>query len=194
LGITNGDATFSFSSALTKTQNTVSAIWAGTGNTSSEYQRIYTTLGSKAADLGAAAGTMGFNDLIGRAKTATTCLICRFFPDGRVKFFYRSGSLTEVPIGTTQKFDTGPTKGTGLEFYCGDKNGLISSEQDQLKLIAKIGTATRWVSVPTNVLAAMGKGWGFGMGNGLSDGSLTFGFGAAQPSGIINYWGGQDQP
>jgi hypothetical protein len=189
-GIQGGDAKFSIPGGGVNTQSKVAAIWAGTGNTSSEYQKIYTTLGTKAGI--PAAGTQGFNDLIGRAKLATTCLICRFFPDGRVQFLYRYGSWTEVPIGTTQTFATGPTTGTGLEFYCGDKMGLVSPTQDQTKLIAKIGTSTKSVNVPADILAAMGKGWGFGMGNGLS--ALIFGVGQAQGSGTINYWGGQDQP
>jgi hypothetical protein len=187
LGITTGDAKFGIPGGAVNTQNKVAAMWAGTGNTSGEYQKIYTTLGSKAGI--PAVGTSGFNDLIGRAQNATTCLVCRFYPNGDVKFFYRLGSWTEVQIGTTQTFAVGPTTGTGLEFYCGDKINA-----NQTTLTAKIGTVVKSVNVPTNILAVMGKGWGFGMGNGLSDGTFTFGFGAAQASGTINYWGGQDQP
>jgi hypothetical protein len=193
LGITSGAANFAVPGGAANNQSKVTAIWAGTGSTSSEYQKIYTTLGSKAAI--PLVGTQGFNDLIGRAASPYSCLICRFFPDGRVQFFYRYGSSTEVQIGSTQTFATGPTTGTGLNFYCGDKNKTVNGVlvPDQTILTAQIGTATRSVTVPLNILAGMGRGWGFGMGHGLSDGTFTFGFRAAQPAGVLNSWGAQDQ-
>jgi hypothetical protein len=191
LSITSGAANFGIPGGGVNTESKVTAIWAGIGSTSSEYQKIYTTLGSKAGI--PAIGTQGFNDLIGRAASPYSCLICRFFPDGRVQFFYRYGSSTEVQIGSTQTFATGPTTGTGLNFYCGDKNKTVNGVlvPDQTILTAQIGTATRSVTVPLNILAGMGRGWGFGMGHGLSAG--LFGLGAAQAAGVLNSWGAQDQ-
>ena len=180
LGIPNAhDADFS-APAVSGAANQVAAIWAGSGSTStSEYQKIYTTLGSRAGV--PLLGTSGFNDLIGRAASGTRCLVARFFGTGVVQFLYRMNSWTENVIGTFS-IAVPPTTGTGLEFYCGDKTA-----NDQTKLYAKIGTTVIGPTyVSASVLASMGKGWGFGMGHGLS------GF-APQVSGLINYWGGQDQ-
>ena len=180
LGIPNAhDAQYS-NPAITSVENKVAAIWAGTGSVStSEYQKIYTTLGSRAGV--PAIGTVGFNDLIGRAVNGQRCLVCRFFGNGQVQFLYRMNSWTDVPIGTFS-IAIPPTTGTGLEFYCGDK-----TVNDQTKLYAKIGsTIIGPAYVSPSVLASMGKGWGFGMGHGLS--GL-----APQSAGIINYWGAQEQ-
>jgi len=186
LGIPNAhDA--QYVNPVTTVENRVAAIWVGTGRTSlSEYQRIYTTLGSKAVVPGPGSITTGtypagFNDLIGRAVDYKTCLICRFFGNGTVQFLYRQNSWTDVSFGTFT-IPVPPTTGTGLEFYCGDK-----SVNDQTKLYAKIGsTIIGPAYVSAAVLASMGKGWGFGMGHAIS---------IANPlsAGIINYWGGQDQ-
>ena len=190
LGIPNGhDASFAVPpNGLTQLANKVAAIWTGAGSASStEYQRIYTTLGSRAVS--AAGGETGFNDLIGRAQIVTdqtkpTHLICRFFGDGRVQFLYRRNSWTEVQIGSTYSLATAPTTGTGLEFYCGDK-----ASSDQTKLFAKIGTTIIGPQlVPQDVLGAMGKGWGFGMGHGFVTKITT-----ALGSGLLYHWGGQDQ-
>jgi hypothetical protein len=180
LGIPNGhDAQYS-NPSVTSVENRVAAIWAGTGSVSnSEYQKIYTTLGSRANP--PAIGTTGFNDLIGRAASGQRCLVCRFFGTGQVQFLYRMNSWTDVLIGTFS-IAVPPTTGTGLEFYCGDK-----TVNDQTKLYAKIGsTIIGPAYVSPSVLASMGKGWGFGMGHGLS-------FLAPQSAGIINYWGAQEQ-
>jgi hypothetical protein len=180
LGIPNAhDAQYS-NPSVTSVENRVAAIWAGTGSVSnSEYQKIYTTLGSRANP--PAIGTTGFNDLIGRAASGQRCLVCRFFGTGQVQFLYRMNSWTDVAIGTFS-IAIPPTTGTGLEFYCGDK-----TVNDQTKLYAKIGsTIIGPAYVSPSVLASMGKGWGFGMGHGLS------GF-SPQPAGIINYWGAQEQ-
>jgi hypothetical protein len=180
LGIPNGhDAQYS-NPSVTSVENRVAAIWAGTGSVSnSEYQKIYTTLGSRANPPGL--GTTGFNDLIGRAGSGQRCLVCRFFGTGQVQFLYRMNSWTDVLIGTFS-IAVPPTTGTGLEFYCGDK-----TVNDQTKLYAKIGsTIIGPAYVSPSVLASMGKGWGFGMGHGLS-------FLAPQAAGIINYWGAQEQ-
>jgi hypothetical protein len=181
LGIPNAhDAQYS-NPGITTVENKVAAIWAGTGSVStSEYQKIYTTLGSR-AQVPAFGGTAGFNDLIGRAVNGQRCLVCRFFGTGQVQFLYRMNSWTDVAIGTFS-IAIPPTTGTGLEFYCGDK-----TVNDQTKLYAKIGsTIIGPAYVSPSVLASMGKGWGFGMGHGLS------GF-SPQPAGIINYWGAQEQ-
>jgi hypothetical protein len=180
LGIPNEhDAQYS-NPSVTSVENRVAAIWAGTGSVSnSEYQKIYTTLGSRAGV--PAVGTSGFNDLIGRAASGQRCLVCRFFGNGQVQFLYRMNSWTDVLIGTFS-IAVPPTTGTGLEFYCGDK-----TVNDQTKLYAKIGsTIIGPAYVSPSVLASMGKGWGFGMGHGLS-------FLAPQAAGIINYWGAQEQ-
>jgi hypothetical protein len=180
LGIPNEhDAQYS-NPSVTSVENRVAAIWAGTGSVSnSEYQKIYTTLGSRAGV--PAVGTSGFNDLIGRAASGQRCLVCRFFGNGQVQFLYRMNSWTDVLIGTFS-IAVPPTTGTGLEFYCGDK-----TVNDQTKLYAKIGsTIIGPAYVSPSVLASMGKGWGFGMGHGLA-------FLAPQAAGIINYWGAQEQ-
>jgi hypothetical protein len=109
------------------------------------------------------------------------CLVARFFGNGQVQFLYRMNSWTDVVIGTFS-ITIPPTTGTGLEFYCGDK-----AANDQTKLYAKIGsTIIGPAYVSPSVLSSMGKGWGFGMGHGLS-------ILAPQAAGIINYWGAQDQ-
>jgi hypothetical protein len=178
-----------FTNPLTSTiENRVAAIWGGTGNQSgTEFQKIYTTLATRSAVWPVPGAPLaGYNDLIGRAVSATRCLIARFYGDGRVQFLYRNNSWTEVLIGSTLTISPAPTTGTGIEFYCG-LLGTATTAADQTKLYAKIGSNTIGpVSVPTNILASMGKGWGFGMGHqraGL----------APQASGQINYWGGQDQ-
>jgi hypothetical protein len=180
LGIPNShDAQYS-NPALVSVENKVAAIWAGTGSASnSEYQKIYTTLGSRAVV--PALGTSGFNDLIGRAVNGQRCLVARFFGNGQIQFLYRMNSWTDVVIGTFS-IAIPPTTGTGLEFYCGDKTA-----NDQTKLYAKIGsTIIGPAYVSAAVLSSMGKGWGFGMGHGLSILAPT-------AAGIINYWGAQDQ-
>ena len=51
-------------------------------------------------------------------------------------------------------------------------------------------------SIATGVLtdlAPFGKGWGFGMLNGLSDVTFTFGVGTPQEAGSLNFWSGRDQ-
>jgi len=181
LGIPNGhDAQYS-NPAIVSVENKTAAMWAGSAS-NSEYQKIYTTLGSRAGV--PAVGTVGFNDLLGRAVSAQRCVGCRFYGNGQIVFFYRDNSWTDVPIGTFS-IAVPPTTGTGLEFYCGDKKAIYGSGSDQTVLYAKIGsTIIGPAYAPVGKLA--GKGWGFGMGHGLS--GL-----APQSAGIINYWGGQDQ-
>lgn len=171
--------------AVTSVENRTAAIWAGAGSVSaSEYQKIYTTLGSRAGV--PSVGTVGFNDLIGRAASGQRCLVARFFGNGQVQFLYRLNSWTDVNIGTFS-IAIPPTTGTGLEFYCGDKNNLFGRGADQTALYAKIGTAVIGPAyVSPSVLASMGKGWGFGMGHGLSGV-------APQSAGILYSWGAQEQ-
>lgn len=161
--------------------NQVAAVWNGTNRVSvSEYQRISATLGSKASI--PLVGTQGFNDLLGRAVSGTTCLVCRFFPDGRVQFLYRLGNWTEQILGSFT-VPTQPTSGTLIEFSVGEK-----SLSDQTRLTAKVNNTTVGPAfVSAGILASMGKGWGFGMGHGLS--GL-----APQASGNLNYWLAQEQP
>jgi hypothetical protein len=176
---------------------TAAAIWAGSPSASvSQYQKITATYGSKAGGTQALfAGTPGFNDLIGRAASYATCLICRLYPNGEVKFLYRYGSWTEVQIGSTQKFTNAPTTGTQLNFYCGDKNRLVNGvpSPDQKILTAQIGTETLSVSFndTSGIFAGFGLGWGFGMGHGLSVG--LGGYGAFQGAAVLYDWKAQEQ-
>ena len=188
LGIPNyHDAQFSAPS-LTYGTAQVAAAWNGTGKAAaSQYQRVYTTLGSAAGQ--PAVGTSGFNDLIAKANPASPLygIVCRFYADGSVKIFYRVGAWESnfwSPSNLLGSFTAPikPTTGTQLEFYAGDK-----SVSDQTKCYAKVGTAVIGpVYIGASALAAMGTGWGFGMGNGLS------GF-VPQTAGTLNYWGAQDQ-
>ena len=189
LGILNAHDAFMATPGSSNVENRIAAIYAGTGSASiGEYQKVYATLGTKAGT--PLIGTQGFNDLIGRAANATRCLFCRFYPDGRVHFGYRNGNWTDQIIGTFQLgYGKTPTGATSIEFYVGDK-----TVSDQTKLYAKVGTSIVGPSyVSAAVLATMGKGWGFGMGHGLSDGTFTFGYGAPQVPGTLNFWAAQEQ-
>lgn len=187
LGILNSHDAYMATPPTATLQARIAAIYAGTGRASlGEYQKISATLGTKAGI--PALGTQGFNDLIGRAASATMCLFCRFYPDGRVVFGYRQNSWTDVQLGTA----TAPQQLTGatpIEFYIGDK-----SVNDQTKLYAKVGTAVLGPTyVGAGILATMGKGWGFAMGHGLSDGTFTFGVGVPQVPATMNFWAAQEQ-
>jgi len=187
LGILNAHDAYMSTPTAANVENRIAAIYAGTGSASlGEYQKISATLGTKAGI--PLVGTQGFNDLIGRAANATRCVFARFWPDGRVWFGYRNGSWTDQIIGTF----TAPQQLTGatpIEFYVGDK-----TVNDQTKMYAKIGTAIIGPSyIGAGTLATMGKGWGFAMGHGLSDGTFTFGYGAPQVPGTMNFWAAQEQ-
>jgi hypothetical protein len=187
IGILSAHDAYMSVPGVSNTQNRIAAIYAGSGSVSSgDYQKIWATLGSKAGI--PALGSQGFNDLIGRAASATTCMFARFYPDGRVHFGYRQGTWTDQIFGTF----TAPkalTSATPIEFYCGDK-----TVNDQTKVYAKVGTAVIGPSyMNTAVLATMGRGWGFGMGHGLSDVTFTFGNGVPQVPGTLNFWAAQEQ-
>ena len=187
VGIINSHDAYMSVPGLSTTTCRIAAIYAGPGSASSgDYQKIWATLGSKAGI--PAVGTQGFNDLIGRAASATQCIFVRVFPDGRVQFGYRQGSWTDQIFGS---FNTPKalTSATPIEFYVGNK-----SINDQTKVYAMIGGNTIGPStINTAVLATMGKGWGFGMGHGLSDGTFTFGNGVPQSPGVLNFWSAQEQ-
>ena len=189
LGILNAHDAFMSTPGSANVENRIAAIYTGTGSASiGEYQKVYATLGTKAGT--PLVGTQGYNDLIGRAASALRCLFCRFYPDGRVHFGYRNGNWTDQIIGTFQLgYGKTPTGATSIEFYVGDK-----TVNDQTKLYAKVGTSIVGPAyVGAGVLATMGKGWGFGMGHGLSDGTFTFGYGAPQVPGTLNFWAAQEQ-
>ena len=187
VGIINSHDAYMSVPGTSTTTCRIAAIYAGPGSASSgDYQKIWATLGSKAGI--PAVGTQGFNDLIGRAASATQCIFVRVFPDGRVQFGYRQGSWTDQIFGS---FNTPKalTSATPIEFYVGNK-----AINDQTKVYAMIGGNTIGPStINTSVLATMGKGWGFGMGHGLSDGTFTFGFGTPQSPGVLNFWSAQEQ-
>jgi len=187
LGILNSHDAYMSTPTAANVENRIAAIYAGTGSTSlGEYQKISATLGTKAGI--PLVGTQGFNDLIGRAANATRCVFARFYPDGRVYFGCRNGSWTDQIFGTF----TAPQQLTGatpIEFYVGDK-----SVNDQTKMYAKVGTSIVGPAyIGAGTLATMGKGWGFAMGHGLSDGTFTFGYGAPQVPGTMNFWAAQEQ-
>jgi hypothetical protein len=187
VGILNAHDAYMSTPGTSTTTCRIAAIYAGSGSASSgDYQKIWATLGSKAGI--PAAGTQGFNDLIGRAASATQCIFMRVYPDGRVQFGYRQGTWTDQIFGT---FNTPKalTSATPIEFYVGDK-----SVNDQTKVYGMVGGNTIGPStINTAVLATMGKGWGFGMGHGLSDGTFTFGVGTPQAPGVLNFWSAQEQ-
>ena len=186
LGIPNGhDAQFS-NPLVATTISTATAIFNGTGKASnSQYQRVYSTLGSKGGV--PALGTSGFNDLIGRAQSGQTCIVCRVYANGAVKFFYRLNGFETDPFNPSNTFGNftispQPSTGTLVEVFFGDK-----SAADQTRCFAKIGTAVVGPAfISSTILSSMGLGWGFGMGHGLS-------FAAPQRAAVINYWAGQDQ-
>ena len=189
LGILNAHDAYMATPTVSQFENRIAAIYNGAAKASiGEYQQIYATLGSKAGI--PLLGTQGFNDLIGRAVSATQCLFCRFYPDGRVQFGYRSGNWTDIIIGQFQLANGQQlTSGSRIEFLVGDK-----TVSDQTKLYAKVGTAIVGPSyVSAGTLATMGKGWGFAMGHGLSAGNFTFGFGNPQGPGTLNFWAAQEQ-
>jgi len=187
VGILNAHDAYMSTPGTSTTTCRIAAIYAGPGNTSSgQYQKIWATLGSKAGI--PAVGSPGTNDLIGRAASGTQCIFARIYPSGRVEFGYRQGSWTETIFGT---FNTPKalTSATPIEFYVGDK-----SVNDQTKVYAVIGGNTVGPSyISTAVLANMGRGWGFGMNHGLSDGTFTFGIGTPQSPGVLNFWSAQEQ-
>jgi hypothetical protein len=188
LGILNAHDAYMATPTAANAENRIAAIYVGTGSASiGEYQKISATLGTKAGI--PLVGTQGSNDLIGRAANATRCIFARFFPDGRVWFGYRNGSWTDQIIGTF----TAPKQLTGatpIEFFVGDK-----TVSDQTKLYARVG-GTSIIGpcyIGAGALATMGRGWGFAMGHGLSDGTFTFGYGAPQVPATMNFWAAQEQ-
>ena len=188
MGILNAHDAYMSVPPTNATTSRIAAIYAGPGSASSgEYQKVSATLGTKAG-IPVVIGTQGFNDLIGRAASATTCMFARFYPDGRVHFGYRQGTWTDQIFGQF----TAPkalTSGTPIEFYAGDK-----TVNDQTKVYAKVAGATVGPAyMNTGVLATMGKGWGFAMGHGLTDPILSFGLGAVQLPAVLNFWSAQEQ-
>lgn len=173
------------------TLNTFSAIY--NVNSSTEYQRVYCTLGS--APGRPALGSMGYNDLLGRVVSPTRCIVARFYndPARTVRLFWRAGSLEPNPYEppTANQFGvfnmpSDLTSGSVLEFYVGSK-----SVSDQTKCFVKVGTWTSPVAtMNATQLLTMGKGWGFGGGNGLS---FPAPLSLSQYAGKVNFWGAQDQ-
>jgi hypothetical protein len=187
VGILNSHDAYMSTPGTATSECRIAAIYAGPGSASSgEYQKIWATLGSKAGV--PVDGTSGFNDLIGRAASATQCVFVRLYPTGRVQFGYRQGSWTDQIFGTFT-LPKPPTSATPIEFYVGDK-----SVNDQTKVYAIIAGNTIGPSyISTSVLATMGRGWGFLMGAGLSSGAFTFGTRYPQPPGVLNFWSAQEQ-
>jgi hypothetical protein len=180
------NAFFQVPAALYVYNNTFSAIH-GVGS-STEYQRVYCTLGS--APSRPNIGSPGYNDLLGRVANSNRCMVARFYNDinRTVRLFYRSGSLEPDPFLPSNQFGvfnmpSDLTSGSVLEFYVGNK-----SINDQTKCFVKVGTWSSGIATMNGTqLLAMGKGWGFGGGNGVSILS------AAQFAGKVNFWGAQDQ-
>lgn len=173
-------------------QNTFSAVYAG-GNSSTDYQRVYCTLGS--APSRPAIGSMGYNDLLGRVASPTRCIVARFYNDAprTVRLFWRAGSLEPDPYAppTANQFGvfnmpSDLTSGSVLEFYVGNK-----AVNDQTKCYVKVGTWTSPVAtMNATALLTMGRAWGFGGGNGLS---FPAPLSVSQYAGKVNFWGAQDQ-
>lgn len=186
LGIPNGhDASYTIP-ATSNTGNISHTFWKGQ-QSNTEYQRVYVTLGSQSG-VSTIAGRHSWTELSGRVKSYQYNVLCRFYGDGSVKFFYRNGGAGEgsVQIGGTFQSPISPTTGTLLQFFCGDK-----SVSDQRKLFAKVGTAVIGpVYVPSAVMANLGKSWGWGMGYGLT---LVNNVVTSLPSASLNIWGAQDQ-
>lgn len=189
LDILNSHDAFMFTPTASLVENRIAAVYAGAGSASiGEYQKISATLGTKAGV--PLVGSAGYNDLIGRAANGLRCVFCRFYPTGRVQFGYRNGNWTDQIVGDFQLgYGKNPAAGSSIEFYVGDKTAA-----DQTKLTAKVGTTTIGPAyIPADVLATMGKGWGFLLGHGLSIGNFTFGYGAPQVPGTLNLWSAQEQ-
>lgn len=172
------------------THNTFSAVYQG-GNSRTEYQRVYCTLGSAPGRPGL--GSIGYNDLLGRVAGPNQCIVARFYGDTArtVRLFWRAGGLEADPFNPSNQFGTFTmpsdlTSGSVLEFYVGNK-----SVNDQTKCFVKVGTWTSGVAtMNATALASMGRAWGFGGGNGLS---VPFPLSASQYAGKVNFWGAQDQ-
>lgn len=171
---------------VTTVQNVFTAVYAA-GNSSTEYQRVFCTLGT--APSRPLVGSPGYNDLLGRVASPTKCIVARFYNDfGRtVRLFWRNGGWEDNPFLPSNEFGTFTmpsdlTSASVLEFYVGSKSG-----SDQTKCFVKVGTWTSAVAtINSSVLSVMGRGWGFGGGNGVS-------IAAAQNPGMVNFWGAQDQ-
>jgi hypothetical protein len=122
-------------------------------------------------------------------------MVARFYndPARTVRLFYRSGTLEADPfnIPTINQFGvfnlpSDLTSGSVLEFYVGNK-----SINDQTKCFVKVGTwSSGTATMNASQLSTMGKGWGFGGGNGLSFPSPLA---VSQYAGKVNFWGAQDQ-
>ena len=160
---------------------------------STDYQRVYCTLGSAPGRPGV--GSMGYNDLLGRVASWNRCIVARFYNDAArtVRLFWRAGSWETDPYApaTANQFGvfnmpSDLTSGSVLEFYVGSK-----SLSDQTKCFVKVGTWSSAVAtMNASALSTMGKGWGFGGGNGLS---FPAPLSASQYAGKVNFWGAQDQ-
>lgn len=168
--------------------NVYAAIYSGGINSLTNYQRVYMMLGS--APGRPLIGESGFNDLIGRARSSTVCVVARFYNDlaRTVKLFWRNGSYETNSFAPTNEFASFSrpagelTASTSLEFFIGDR-----SVSDATQCYVKIGN---WTSAKykfnASQLSLLGSGWGFGGGNGRSGG-------AVQKPGVIDSWGAEDQ-
>ena len=182
----DGNSAYFEAPAVTNVFTVGAAIHTGAGS-ATNFQRVYLVLSSKAG-LPLLSSTRGYNDLIGRAVSPTQCVVARFFADGKVRLFYRSGGWESDPQSPSNVFGSfnlpaQPTSGSILEFYVGSR-----ARSDQTLCSVKFGSWTSGnFAIPSSVLSTMGNRWGWGGGNGISE------FVVAQQSGRVNFWGAQDQ-
>lgn len=157
---------------------------SGTKTSASQYQRVYVSIADKPG-VPWPTGGPGFNDLLLRATSNKVCVVARFFSNRTVKLFYRNGSWENDIYNPSTTFGTitlpyEPTAGTTLEAFAGLKSG-----SDQTKFYVKSGGwESSAFSISPTVLAGLGSGWGFGIGNG---------FGVPALGAKVNYWGANDQ-
>lgn len=157
---------------------------SGTKTSASQYQRVYVSIADKPG-VPWPTGGPGFNDLLLRATSNKVCVVARFFANRTVKLFYRNGSWENDIYDPSTTFGTitlpyEPTAGTTLEAFAGLKSG-----SDQTKFYVKSGGwESSQFSISPTILAGLGSGWGFGIGNG---------FGVPALGAKVNYWGANDQ-
>jgi hypothetical protein len=171
---------------ITTVDSIGAAVHTGGGGLT-EYQRVYAVLGSSPGL--PFLGTPGYNDLIGRAASVTTCIVARFYGNNIVRLFYRNAgweAYAWVPATTFGTFSlpagVSVSSGAMIELYIGNK-----SISDQTKCSVRVGSWTSTAAtVPASILPVLGRGWGFGGGNGISGV-------AAQQSALFDSWGAQDQ-
>lgn len=181
LGIRTGtDAFFDAPNINQGQRNKVTAIYQPKSSLS-DYQIVSTTIGS--APGVPLLGPSGANDLLVRVAGSGTnlfAIIARVYGDGTVEILRRNGTWTETTIAGPTATGRRIVTGTRIDFFAG--NRVL---QDPTQFTLRINDATVLTGYYTS-LDSFGKGWGFGMYNGIS--GLV-----PQEAGSLNFWAARDQ-